>query len=91
MSMPNAETLPRKSVEEYVKSGRIFIAAEADNKLLHNLFELLGENQILFSSDFPHGEGRENAALEILERKDLSQTQKKKLLYDNTVRLFGEP
>src|SRR5262249_61211973 len=41
MSMPNAETLPRKSVEEYVKSGRIFIAAEADDKLLHNLFELL--------------------------------------------------
>jgi uncharacterized protein len=91
MSMPNSETLPRKSVEEYVKSGRIFIAAEADDKLLHNLFELLGEDQILFSSDFPHGEGRENAALEILERKDLSQTQKKKLLYDNTVRLFGEP
>ena len=91
MSMPNAENLPRKNVEEYVKSGRIFIAAEADDKLLHNLFELLGEDQILFSSDFPHGEGRENAALEILERKDLSQTQKKKLLYDNTVRLFGEP
>ena len=37
MSMPNAENLPRKSVEEYVKSGRIFIAAEADDKLLHNL------------------------------------------------------
>jgi predicted TIM-barrel fold metal-dependent hydrolase len=91
MSMPNAENLPRKNVEEYVKSGRIFIAAEADDKLLYNLFALLGEDQILFSSDFPHGEGRENAALEILERKDLSQTQKKKLLYDNTVRLFGEP
>jgi len=91
MSMPNAENLPRKSVEEYVKSGRIFIAAEADDKLLHNLFALLGEDQLLFSSDFPHGEGRENAALEILERKDLSQTQKKKLLYDNTVRFFGAP
>jgi predicted TIM-barrel fold metal-dependent hydrolase len=91
MSMPNAENLPRTSIQEYVKSGRIFIAAEADDKLLDNLFELLGENQILFSSDFPHGEGRENAALEILERKDLSETQKGKLLFDNTVRLFGEP
>jgi len=46
---------------------------------------------VLFSSDFPHGEGRENAALEILERKDLSEAQKRKLLYDNTVRFFGEP
>jgi predicted TIM-barrel fold metal-dependent hydrolase len=58
---------------------------------LHNLFALLGEDQLLFSSDFPHGEVRENAALEILERKDLSPAQKKKLLYDNTVRFFGAP
>jgi predicted TIM-barrel fold metal-dependent hydrolase len=91
MSMPNAEKLPPRSIREYVNSGRIFIAAEADDTLMEKLFELLGEDQILFSSDFPHGEGRENAALEILERKDLSETQKRKLLFDNTVRLFGEP
>ena len=91
LSMPNAAQLPRESIRDYVKSGRIFIAAEADDKMLHNLFELIGEDHVLFSSDFPHGEGRENAALEIIERKDLSETQKQKLLYDNTVRLFGEP
>ena len=91
LSMPNPDHLPRTSVEEYVRSGRIFIAAEADDKLLHPLMDLLGEDQLLFSSDFPHGEGRENAALDILERKDLTENQKRKLLYDNTVRLFGEP
>ena len=90
LSMPNAAQLPRLSIRDYVKSGRIFIAAEADDKMLHQLFELIGEDHVLFSSDFPHGEGRENAALEIIERKDLSETQKQKLLYDNTVRLFGE-
>ena len=90
LSMPNAAQLPRLSIRDYVKSGRIFIAAEADDSMLHNLFELIGEDHVLFSSDFPHGEGRENAALEIIERKDLSETQKQKLLYDNTVRLFGE-
>ena len=74
-----------------MKSGRIFIAAAADDKMLHQLFELIGEDHVLFSSDFPHGEGRKNAALEILERSDLSEGQKRKLLYDNTVRLFGEP
>jgi predicted TIM-barrel fold metal-dependent hydrolase len=52
---------------------------------------LIGEDQVLFSSDFPHGEGRDNAALEILERPDLSEIQKRKLLYDNTVGFFGEP
>ena len=91
LSMPNAADLPRQSIRDYVKSGRVFIAAEADDRMLSQLFDLIGEDQVLFSSDFPHGEGRENAALEILERKDLSETQKQKLLYHNTVRLFGEP
>src|SRR5262249_34557730 len=91
LSMPNAPDLPRPSIRDYVRSGRIFIAAEADDRMLRQLFELIGEDHALFSSDFPHGEGRENAALEILERKDLSEAQKQKLLYHNTVRLFGEP
>ena len=91
LSMPNAAELPRASIKEYVKSGRIFLAAEADDSMMHLLFALIGEDHVLFSSDFPHGEGRENAALEILERKDLSAAQKQKLLYDNTVRLFGQP
>ncbi|HSC43469.1 MAG TPA: amidohydrolase family protein [Candidatus Binatia bacterium] len=91
LSMPNAADLPRQSIRDYVKSGRIFIAAEADDRMLMQLFELIGEDQVLFSSDFPHGEGRDNAAMEILERKDISEVQKQKLLYYNTVRLFGEP
>ena len=91
LSMPNAAQLPRSSIRDYARSGRIFVAAEADDSMLHQLFELIGEDHVLFSSDFPHGEGRENAALEILGRKDLSETQKQKLLYDNTARFFGEP
>ena len=70
LSMPNPAELPRASIRDYVKSGRIFMAAEADDRMLHQLFDLIGEEQVLFSSDFPHGEGRENAALEILERND---------------------
>jgi predicted TIM-barrel fold metal-dependent hydrolase len=50
--------------------------------------ELLGDEQILFSSDFPHDEGRGDAMKEILERHDLSEAQKRKVLCDNTVRFF---
>ncbi len=51
----------------------------------------IGEDHILFASDVPHNEGRENAAKEILGRRDLSPSQKRKFLYDNTVGFFGEP
>jgi predicted TIM-barrel fold metal-dependent hydrolase len=46
---------------------------------------------VLFGSDFPHGEGRENAAAEIMDRTDISEAQRGKFLYDNAVKLFGEP
>jgi len=67
------------------------MAAQADDSMLHQLFDLIGEDHVLFFLRLPHGEGRDNAALEILARQDLSEAQKRKLLYDNTVRLFGEP
>ncbi|HET7004562.1 MAG TPA: amidohydrolase family protein [Candidatus Binatia bacterium] len=89
--MPIKTEVPQQSIEEYAKSGRIFIAGEADDKLLPQEIELLGENQILYSSDLPHGEGRHNAAKEIIARKDITEAQKRKILYDNAVKFFGEP
>ena len=89
--MPVSKQLPRNDIEDYLKSGRIFVAAEADDPMLVHEMNLLGEDHILFSSDFPHGEGRENAMLEVIERNDLSEGQKRKILYHNTVRFFGEP
>jgi uncharacterized protein len=81
--MPTSTGLPQKEIEEYAKCGRIFVAPESDDPMLAHEIELLGENQILFSSDFPHGEGRDNAAGSILRRNDLSDVQKRKILYDN--------
>ena len=52
---------------------------------------LLGEGQILYSSDFPHGEGRDEAATEILERGDITADQKQKILYGNAAEFFGAP
>jgi predicted TIM-barrel fold metal-dependent hydrolase len=40
---------------------------------------LLGEDQLLFSSDYPHGEGRENAAQELKARGDISKGQKQRV------------
>jgi len=83
--------LPEKAIEEYLQSGRFFVAPEAHDPFLKQEMALVGEDHILFSSDFPHGEGRDNAASEILERTDLSDTQKRKILYDNTVNFCGAP
>jgi uncharacterized protein len=89
--MPIQNELSQKTIEEQAKSGRIFIAGEADDRMLREEIDLLGEDQILYSSDLPHGEGRHDAAKEILARQDISDFQKRKILYGNAVRFFGEP
>ncbi len=83
--------LPEKAIEEYLKSGRFFIAPEADDPLLLQEIALVGAEHILFSSDYPHGEGRDNAAGELLQRSDLTDAHKRNILYYNTVRFCGEP
>ncbi|MBM4260191.1 MAG: hypothetical protein FJ145_02000 [Deltaproteobacteria bacterium] len=88
--MPSSRGLLQRDVEDYFKSGRIFVAAEADDEMMTQEMALLGEDQILFSSDFPHDEGRGDAMKEILERHDLSEVQKRKILCDNTLRFFGQ-
>ena len=83
--------MPSRSIQEYLKSGRIFLCGEMDDPLMKEEIALLGEDQLLFSSDYPHGEARDNAAANLLERKDVTESQKGKILYDNAVRFFGEP
>jgi predicted TIM-barrel fold metal-dependent hydrolase len=89
--MPIKSELSQKTIEAQAKSGRIFIAGEADDRMLLHEIDLLGEDQILYSSDLPHGEGRHDAAKEIIAREDITDSQKRKILYDNAVKFFGEP
>jgi len=88
---PVATDMPPKRVIEYVRSGNFFVTCEGDDEVLPAEIELMGEDNLLFASDMPHPEMRDNAAEEILENTELSDTQKRKILYDNVVRYYGAP
>ena len=50
----------------------------------------MGENQIVYASDFPHWDHSYPASLdEIRERGDITHVQKRKLFADNARRLYG--
>jgi len=78
------EDLPEKYVPRHPRPATFSDSGKEE-------IALLGEDQLLYSSDYPHGEARENAAQNLLERKDVTETQKQKILYNNPVRFFGEP
>jgi predicted TIM-barrel fold metal-dependent hydrolase len=83
--------LPKGTIEDCLNSGRIFLAPEAEDRWLLHEIALVGDEHVLYASDFPHGEEREEAAMRFLERKELTKDQKEKIFYRNATKLFGEP
>ena len=79
----------RKKPSDYVRSGKIYFSCEADEWLLPQALKLVGENQIVYASDFPHWDNSFPGNIaEIRERGDLTDAQKRKVLADNCRRLY---
>ncbi|MCI0548873.1 MAG: amidohydrolase [Candidatus Rokubacteria bacterium] len=86
---PEAPALKKKP-SEYCRSGRIYFSCEADEWLLPQALKLVGENQVVYASDFPHWDNSYPGSIdEIRERGDLTDAQKQKVLADNARRLYG--
>jgi predicted TIM-barrel fold metal-dependent hydrolase len=89
--MPNPKSLGDIPIRDLIKNGRLYLAVESSDLMMDQELALLGDGQILYSSDFPHGEGRDSAAAEVIARTDITHEQKQRVLYDNAAAFFGEP
>ena len=81
--------MPKKRPPEYLKDGRIFFTCEAEEALLPQVLDLLGEDQMMASADMPHGEARDRAMDIVRERADLSERAKRKILGENAARFYN--
>ncbi len=86
-----SETAPKEALPpmEYVRRGNLYFSAEVEDTLLPEVLELVGEGQIVFGSDMPHGDRERFAARMLMERKDVSQSAKTHILENNPLRLYG--
>lgn len=83
--------VPAQAVVDYTRSDRFYISGEPDDRFLLAELELVTDDGFMFSSDLPHGEGREDAAVTIIKRQDLDDEQKTKILGTNASRFYREP
>lgn len=85
-----AYTVPylKSKPSEHVTGGRCFISFEAEEAILPAVAELVGDDQLLYASDYPHYDANWEALDVIVDRKDISDDQKRKFLSDNAKRLF---
>lgn len=82
----------KKTPSDYVKSGKLFFSCEGGEESLRYAVERLGDEGLIFASDFPHENDATRCKHEIdemLERPDLTEETKQKILVDNTIRFYG--
>src|SRR5918999_3262178 len=74
---------------EYLKSGRVFFGCEGNEPFLPRIVRDLGEDLLMFSSDYPHADRTEGTAGYLKNRNDISTIVRQKLLADNAQRFYG--
>ncbi|TMG78557.1 MAG: hypothetical protein E6H77_06135 [Betaproteobacteria bacterium] len=88
-----AAALPalEKKPSEYVMSGRYFQSIEIPEgeKLTNAVIDLVGEDVLMYASDYPHGESHFPKSVEKVLAWDMPERRKKKLFWDNAVRLYA--
>ncbi|MEX0664140.1 MAG: amidohydrolase family protein [Acidimicrobiia bacterium] len=66
-----------------------YVSANADETFLGHVAEHIGEDRIVFSSDYPHPDAPfPHAVDEFLALEGLTDDQKRTILWDNTARLY---
>ena len=82
--------LCKEKPSEYVLNRGWFFATEPEEGMLPYVVDRIGEDKVMFASDYPHWDGIfPNVVSTIRERQDLSDATKEKILGANAKRFYG--
>jgi hypothetical protein len=82
--------LMKKDPLEYIASGSCYFGTEPDETMLPAVIDLIGEEFLLFGSDYPHSDSKfPNSVKWMRERSDIAETARQKILSENGMRFMG--
>jgi len=80
--------LCKKPPSEYMKSNQCYFSSDPDEKTIPMAVEHLGEDRILYASDYPHWDSRFPHTVHELLKQEMASTAKAKILGGNAMQLF---
>jgi predicted TIM-barrel fold metal-dependent hydrolase len=87
---PEQAPLIDRKPSEYFLSGRCFIGCDPDERTIPHVVDALGENVVVYASDYCHWDCSFPDTVKIIaERDDLSKTSKEHIFHANPARLYG--
>ena len=81
------QNLKIKPSEYFQRQG--YAAVEVDEEFVSHVVEAVGDERIVTTSDYPHGDAKYPGAMDRFMQLPLSDNNKKKILWDNPARLYG--
>jgi len=87
--LPSIAYHARHEPNYYLKTGQIFVTTEVTDEALPEAIEILSEDSILFASDMPHNDRTIDAASVLRKRNDITETQKRNILWDTALPYYG--
>jgi predicted TIM-barrel fold metal-dependent hydrolase len=87
--LPQTAPAQQLPVMDYIKRGNIYFSTEVEDEILPHVLDLVGEGQVIFGSDMPHGDRERCAARMLEERSDIGASAKASILEHNPKRLYG--
>jgi len=89
-SIPTALPELKMKPGEYVQSGRYFQSIELTEgeKLTKAVIDIVGEDILMYASDYPHAESWFPRSVDLVMQWDLPEHVKRKLFWENAVRYY---
>ncbi len=84
----NAEHPEMKMPPSAYFQRNAFVACRGDERTLRSVVELVGDDRIVFNTDYPHPDGTWPWGMTRLEEQAISLQSRRKLFYDNAARAF---
>jgi len=80
-------------ISEYLTGGRFFSSIEMSEgqDMIEMVIKFLGDDVLMYASDYPHFECRFPNSVDYFFGWQLSDPLRRKMLWENPVRFYGEP
>jgi predicted TIM-barrel fold metal-dependent hydrolase len=66
-----------------------FVSVECDEEPVKHVIDAIGDDRIVFSTDFPHGDSKFPRAVESFLTLPIPEESKRKILWDNCAAYYG--
>lgn len=82
----------KKEPIDYIRGENFYVTCEVEETTIPFVAEMIGEDHLLFASDFPHERNKDEYFGDLphlLGRTDLTESLKRKILFENPSRVYN--